>query len=87
MKDTLDKLKNYLPKILSILTDKSGLRFNSQNCNEIFTKICQAKEMEGVFEKLDNFQSELSQLKKQNDMNKKNLKGAMDEAVGILAAL
>jgi len=70
---TLTQLNTFMPKILEGLAGTSSLRFNSPDHEEIFQKICEAKEMEEVFQKLDNFQGEYEKLKLINVKNQNTL--------------
>lgn len=63
LEDTISQLNSTLPNIFAGLSGRNNLKFNSSECESTFNKFCEAKDMEEVFSRLENFRDEHDKLR------------------------
>jgi len=57
MDGAVKQLEVSLPRIFEGMTGRNVLKFNSSESERVFKKMCEAKDMEEVFSRLDKFEA------------------------------
>jgi len=87
MEETLKQLEVTLPATFEGMASRNVLKFNTSDCERIFGKMCEAKNMEEVFHKLDRFEAQSEMLKDLNKRSEASIEKALNEAKDCLDSL